>query len=258
MKKIIIILLAALFLVAAFMVVKELLQQAEDQAQFDELAALVTVETPKPATQPAQPQSPEEEQETEPATEPVPVTRDLTPLFDRNADCIGWIQIPGTQVNYPVMHTPREPERYLHKNFYGEYSPAGVPFMDGNCALQDHNRILYGHNMKNGTMFAEIKYYRDIAYWESHPTVEFQTAEGSARYAVFAVVQVKDVDDWYNFHSAPDQATYDRLIEEIKARSLYDTGITPAYGTQLLTLSTCYGAESDDRILVIAAQINET
>ena len=253
MKKIFIFSLAALFLLAAFMILQEVLQQEKDRDRFEELAELVAVE-PMPLQENAA--KAEEIPETEPATESVPALRDLTPLFDRNADCVGWLQITGTQVNYPVMHTPRDPERYLHKNFDGEYSPSGVPFLDGNCTLESQNRIFYGHNMKNGTMFAEITNYRDPAYRQAHPVVELQTAEGISYFMVFAVVQVKNTDDWYWFYGAEGER-YDSAVAQMQERALYDTGITPQTGTPLLTLSTCYGPGSDDRILVIAAQMNQ-
>ena len=73
-----------------------------------------------------------------------------------NNDCFGWLSISGTNINYPVMHTPNNPQEYLHKNFYGEYSQNGVPFLDSRCAEDSSNLIVYGHNMNNGTMFADL------------------------------------------------------------------------------------------------------
>ena len=78
-------------------------------------------------------------------TEPKPIfTRNLTPLFEKNNDCIGWICISDTAVDYPVMHTPQDQEKYLRKNFDCEYSSSGVPFMQGNNTLESDNIIIYG------------------------------------------------------------------------------------------------------------------
>ena len=77
------------------------------------------------------------------------------------------------------------------------------------------------------------------------------------QYTVFAVVYVKNNDGWYDFHTAADEAEYNEKIEAIKRRALYDTGITPKYGQQLLTLSTCYGATKSDRIIVIGVETNK-
>ncbi len=105
-------------------------------------------------------------------------SRNLTPLFEANGDCIGWICIPNTAVNYPVMFTPEEPPKYLRKNFEGEYSVSGIPFLDGAFYPECDNLIVYGSNMKNGTMFFDVTQYRDKAYWEEHPYIEFETAGG--------------------------------------------------------------------------------
>ncbi|MCI5503401.1 MAG: class B sortase, partial [Eubacterium sp.] len=110
-----------------------------------------------------------------------------TPLFEANGDCIGWICIPNTAVNYPVMFTPEEPQKYLRKNFEGEYSVSGVPFLDGASTPECDNLIIYGHNMKNGTMFSDITQYRDKAYFEEHPYIELETADGLKVYQVFAL-----------------------------------------------------------------------
>lgn len=176
-------------------------------------------------------------------------SRNLTPLFGANGDCIGWICIPNTAVNYPVMYTPKEPQKYLRKNFEGEYSASGVPFLDGNSTPECDNLIIYGHNMKNGTMFSDITQYRDKAYCEEHPSIEFETADGLRIYQVFAVEYVKNNDGWYDFHTAADEVEYNDKVSEISNRALYDTGFIPQYGQQLLTLSTCYGAAKSDRTL---------
>ena len=117
-------------------------------------------------------------------------SRNLTPLFEANGDCIGWICIPNTAVNYPVMFTPEESQKYLRKNFEGEYSVSGVPFFDGASTPECDNLIVYGHNMKNGTMFSEVTQYRNKAYWEEHPCIEFETAGGLRIYQVFAAFPV--------------------------------------------------------------------
>lgn len=152
------------------------------------------------------------------------------------------------------MHTPQEPEKYLRRNFESEYSVSGVPFLEGTSLLNDTNLIIYGHNMKNGTMFSDVTQYRDKAYWEEHPYIEFETAGGLRIYQVFAVEYVKNNDGWYDFHTAADEVEYNDKVSEISNRALYDTGFIPQYGQQLLTLSTCYGATKSDRIIVIGVE----
>ena len=152
------------------------------------------------------------------------------------------------------MHTPDDPQKYLRKNFYGEYSQSGVPFLDGRCSLQSDNLILFGHNMKNGTMFGSLKHYTDKGYLAAHPVIEFETASGCVRYAVFAVAVVNKYDDWCSFIGAADEAAYQEQISYIREKSLLTTEAVTAYGRRLLTLSTCYGSGSDNRLIVIAAK----
>ena len=245
------------FVLAGYKITSELRTQKEEISAFNELAELIAESTntqaqTEPSTEPKNNDIPND-------TEPTLIisTRNLTPLFEQNSDCIGWVYIEGTAVDYPVMHTPDEPQRYLRKNFDKEYSTAGVPFLKGICTLNCDHLILYGHNMKNGTMFSDVTQYRSKDYCTEHPFIEFETAQGLKRYAVFAVVQVKKNDGWYAFHIATDKSEYDSKIAEIKRRSLFDTDVTPIYGQQLITLSTCYGATQSDRIIVVGVEIYE-
>ncbi|MEE0913550.1 MAG: class B sortase [Ruminococcus sp.] len=178
----------------------------------------------------------------------------VSDLLAMNSDCFGWISIAETNINYPVMHTPNNPQKYLHKNFYGEYSQSGVPFLDSRCAEGRLNLIVYGHNMNNGTMFADLCNYTDYSYFTQHPVVVFETYEGASAYTIFSVMKVKSDDDWYRFITADTKKDYDSKIKYAKSHSLYDTDITPEYNKQLLTLSTCYGGNSDNRILVLAVE----
>lgn len=178
----------------------------------------------------------------------------VSDLLSMNPDCFCWLSIAGTGINYPVMHTPNNPQKYLNKNFYGEYSQSGVPFLDSRCTEDSSNLIVYGHNMNNGTMFADLCNYSDYSYFTQHPTIVLETEKGVSAYTVFAVMKVKSDDDWYRFITAYTKRDYDSKIKYAKEQSLYDTKITPEYNKQFITLSTCYGGNSDSRILVLAVE----
>ena len=178
----------------------------------------------------------------------------ISELIAMNSECFGWISIAGTNINYPVMHTPDNSQKYLNKNFYGEYSLSGVPFLDSRCSADSTNLIIYGHHMNNGTMFADLCNYTDYSYFTEHPTVVLETKDGAFAYSVFSVMKVKSDDDWYRFTTVGTEKSYNSRIEYAKEKSIYDTGITPVYGQQILTLSTCYGYNQDDRILVLAVR----
>ena len=165
--------------------------------------------------------------ESEPTEQPV-AGHNIQALIAENADCIGWLSIDGTTISYPVMHTPSDPQKYLRRNFYGKYSQSGVPFLDGRCDLQNSNLIIYGHNMRNGTMFSDLKRYVDRDFLNAHRTVKFETADGVQTFIVTEALKTNTSDTWYKRIAAED-------------------------GRQLI-LSTCYGSGKDGRLLIIAAE----
>lgn len=178
----------------------------------------------------------------------------VSDLLSMNSECFGWISISGTNINYPVMHTSSNPQKYLNKNFYGEYSFSGTPFLDSRCFADSTNLIIYGHHMNNGTMFADLCNYTNYSYFTKHPTVVLETKDGAFSYSVFSVMRVKSDDVWYKFLTTDLDKTYEKWVSYAKTKSLYNTEITPVYGHQILTLSTCYGYNQDDRILVLAVR----
>ena len=165
--------------------------------------------------------------ESEPTEQPA-AERNIQALIAENADCIGWLSIDGTNISYPVMHTPSDPQKYLRRNFYGKYSQSGVPFLDGRCDLQNSNLIIYGHNMKNGTMFSDLKKYVNREFLNAHRTVKFETADGVQTFTVAEVLKTNTADPWYDRISCED-------------------------GRHLI-LSTCYGSGKDGRLLIIAEE----
>ena len=98
-------------------------------------------------------------------------------LARKNPDMAGWVYIEGTTVDYPVMHTPDDPEKYLHRDFEGRYAFAGLPFLDADCDpdADSVNLILYAHNMRSGQMFAQLTNYLDPAFRQAHPLISFDT-----------------------------------------------------------------------------------
>lgn len=183
-------------------------------------------------------------------------------LYLENADMVGWIQIEGTSIDYPVMQTPADPNYYLKHDFEKHYTDYGCPFMQANCdaLAPSDNLIIYGHNMKDGSMFADLAKYRSKDFWQNHKTVWFATEPGSNAYEIFAVihttVQADDADafPFYRFVDAASPEEFADYVSACQARALYDTGISAEYGDKLLTLSTCDNITDDGRLLVIANQ----
>ena len=184
-------LLSGVLVTSGFMIVKELSSQQKEKEDFRKLAEIVTgIPTEHPETNTWLID--------ESVAEETPIGQNLSKLFAMNADCIGWLCIPGTAVDYPVMHTPENPQKYLRRNFYGEYSQSGVPFLDGRCSLDCDNLIIYGHNMKNGTMFSDLKRYADQSFRSEHPIIELVTAGGKQIYTVSDIRITDTSDKWYS------------------------------------------------------------
>lgn len=253
-------LLSAVLVTCGVMIGGELLSRQKEKEDFEQLAKLVAVEkpsiSPSPSTRPfATPPPNYAKTPDESPAEDEPAQRDLSELFAMNEDFVGWLCIPETDINYPVMHTPDNPEKYLRRNFQGEYSESGVPFLDFRCSLDSDNLIIYGHNMMNGTMFAALQGYVQEDFCKSHQIIELQTADGCAEYRVFAVAWVKSNDDWYKFVGANGAEDFNSAVDKVMSKALFTINSAPEYGVQILTLSTCYDSAHNGRLLVLAAKL---
>ncbi len=182
-------------------------------------------------------------------------------LYDMNNDFIGWIFIPDTPLNYPVMQTKKNPEYYLRRDFEGKYSSYGVPFIDYKCtADESDNTIIYGHNMLNKTMFSAVESYASKAYWEEHKYIGFDTMAGFGTYEVVvsARIDLTTTDFYYtSYVDFANEAEFNEYISKAKAHSSYSTGVDVSYGDKLLTLSTCEFNYEDGRYIVIAKKISD-
>ena len=183
-------------------------------------------------------------------------------LYLENSDMVGWIQIEGTRIDYPVMQTPADPNYYLKHDFEKHYTDYGCPFMQADCdaLCPSDNLIIYGHNMKTGTIFGCLTEYRKADYYQEHPFIEFDTVYGDAKYEVFGAFTIDVVNDTsfvYNQYIDMDEDAYNRYVDQVISRSDVDSGIRPAYGEQLLTLSTCEYSSANGRYVVVARRVSD-
>lgn len=177
----------------------------------------------------------------------------LGSLIIKNSDCIGWMRINGTKIDYPIMQTNDNPQYYLRRDFNKQYSYIGTPFMDSRCDYNyDNNLIVYGHNMRDGKMFADLLKYRDKEYCELHNIINFITPNEVQKYEVIAVCKVKNDDEWYGYTCQKDKESFNNLIFHIKDKSLYQIDESIEYGDNFLTLSTCEYSHQNGRFIVIA------
>lgn len=184
-------------------------------------------------------------------------------LYERNEDMVGWISLEGTVINYPVMQTRQEEEYYLKRDFDKENDINGLPFMDArsNILSKENNWIIYGHNMKNGSMFSALLKYKNKEFFDSHRTFQFDTIYEEGEYEIAAVflTQVGYLGDeafrYYRFSDLSKQEQFEQYSSGIRTLSLYETGIELQYGDQLVTLSTCDRSIEDGRFVVVGRRI---
>ena len=189
----------------------------------------------------------------------------LEKLKKQNNDIVGWLEIPNTKINYPVLQTT-DNEYYMTHTYKKEYSKDGSIFLDKdyNWDVPSSNLLIYGHNNKNGNMFQELLKYEDESYYKEHPTIKFTTVNEDCTYEIIAVFKSrvyykseKNVFRYYYFINAENEEEYNNYVEESKKASLYDTGKTAEYGEQLLTLSTCEYSQEDGRFVIVARKISQ-
>lgn len=258
MKKTICIILivafAALFCTSAYFIFDHYRQDKQQAELYDSLADIVdsAAET--------------EEEPTEPIlyTEEKTVLPELAELYQQNSDLAGWIRIEDTNINYPVMHTPDNPDFYLKHGFDKEYSDYGCPYVQENCDVQlpSDNVIIYGHHMKNGSMFCDLEKFKNQDFWQEHKTFFFSTVTDRYEYEIVSVFKTFVYSDspdsfkYYHFVNAETQEDFSTFVDKCKELSLYETGVSAEYGNKLITLSTCEYSRTNGRLVVVAKRIS--
>ncbi len=207
--------------------------------------------TPEPAPQPT------------PEPTPEPIVNPYQNIFLSNEDMAAWLQIPGTVIDYPVMWTPRDEEYYLYRDFDGSRNQNGCLILDTDSSLDplSTNLIIHGHNMKSGAMFGNLTDYESEEYYQEHKNIILYTKECQRNYEVIAVFRSQvykktdQVFKFYKFFQADTQEEFDDFYQNIKALSLYDTGVTAQFGDNFITLSTCVYHVERGRFVVVAKEV---
>lgn len=184
---------------------------------------------------------------------------DLASLQEAYPDVQGWLTIPDTGIDYPVLQSGEDnPEYYLRHNYWGEYDVNGSLFLQTGCSLEESpNRIIYGHNMNSGAMFGNLEKYAGYEYWQKHKEVFFQTKEGMEKYVVAAVLKA-DVS-MFPFQQVffRNQEAVEAYVEQAKSRALFETGVSGADWDTVLTLVTCSYEWKEARNIVVAVRVQE-
>jgi len=264
LRKILMAVLAAVFVTGIGLSVYQSYQYAQAQQLQDRAQQLVQVPEPKPVEL-----LPEVDTPLAPAPEMDENAKELaklelTALQQENPDVLGWITIPETKISYPLM-AAYTPDEYLHTAWDGSYNYAGSIYLEcqNDRELSDFHSLIYGHNMANGSQFRTIMYYQQQNYWKEHPRIYFSTLYEEREYEVLAAFydriyyKAEKCFKYYEFLDPETEEEFNEGIEYFKSHSLYDTGVDAEWGDQLLTLVTCAYHVEDGRFVVVARMVED-
>ena len=191
----------------------------------------------------------------------------FTQLYEENPDFTGWLRIPGTKIDYPVMTRSGDNNYYLDKNFEQQHDKNGLLILDyrndiENTAGVTQNFIIYGHNMRTGVMFGTLKNYKEKTFCDEHRTIRFDTLYEESEYRVVAAmlsgVAYED-EDVFRYYDAIDTSTeenFNVFRENVLGNAIYTTEETLEYGDTCLILSTCDNYKEDGRFVLVAKKVS--
>lgn len=269
LRKVLVVLLGLVFLGSTGMLVYTQFQYREGDAAYAEAAELVELpDLPELQKEPEEESTPEDSAEIqpeEPAQQEEPVyvdpyadtlrNMDFTALREVNSDVLGWILIPYTQISYPLVQGS-DNDYYLNHTWRKTASSVGSIFLEcrSSSDLSDFNTIVYGHRMRNGSMFASLKYYNQQSYWAAHPRIYIMNDAGMYTYEIFSAYEAGVTEDTYRLGFA-DDAQKQAFLDFCVGRSVISTGTVPTVEDRILTLSTCTGQGHATRWVVQAVLV---
>ncbi len=277
LRTILLIIFSLTFLISGYFLLDYYLESRKQKNQFDELAQIMDQATQNPqtahhSTSPQNPDSTEDPEKPEgpaltevkdPETgESVWLLPEFADLYQMNNDIVGWISIPGTLINYPVMQTKHYADYYLHRDFNKDYSNHGCIYVREACNvfIPSDNVTIYGHRMGDGTMFNALHDYADEDFYKAHSQIIFNTLTENHTYEIVSIFRIStstNMDFPYHLYvDFDDEDHFNEFIENCRSRALYDTGVTASYGDKLITLSTCEYTLVDGRLVVVAKRVD--
>ena len=262
MNNLLIVVFAAVFLTSGFLLLRHYLSVRDNKETYGQLAQIVEQARPEPAQ--TEPSQQTQWEETQPTEETVGILPEYAELYALNNHLVGWLRIDGTNINYPVMQSPEDPDYYLYRDFYKNSSKGGCLYVRGESDVESpsDNITIYGHNTRGGAiMFNALNGYTSKSFWESHRYIQFDTLTEHHTYEIVAVFKTSaNLDEGYPYHSFVDAGSeeeFNEVVEKCKALAFYDTGVTAQYGDKLITLSTCEYTLNNGRMAVVAKRIGE-
>ena len=260
-----IVLLLLVFGVSAFMVGSYLLEGKEQTEKYDSLAALKdsAKENATTATESTEETDPEGTFREAEVRDENGMLVEYGEIYALNEDVVGWIRMDGTEMDYPVMQTSTDNANfYLYRDFDKKQSARGSIYIREECDMNEpsDNITIYGHNMRDGSMFECLNDYVSKEAWDNNALIFFDSLYEYRVYKIFAVFKTSaNVGKGFTYHNmidAKDKADFDEFISTCKQLSFYETGITPEYGDKIICLSTCEYTLDNGRLVVAAVRIS--
>lgn len=237
-----------------FIYLRNIQDQRAGQLYHEAERLVCAADTASPSLAPSVLPAPAEDTAETEAGEDAPGGMDLSPLQEVNADVVGWIEIPGV-LSYPLLQGG-DNAYYLSHAWNGEENAAGAVFLDyrADPGFSGFNTLIYGHRMRNETMFGCLKHYMDAAFWQENPSVTIANADGTWQYDIYAAYEVGLTAETYRQEFSSPEEKRD-FIQYGLERSVIDTGITPTPEDTIITLSTCSGSSRNTRWVVQAVAV---
>lgn len=255
--KIFLILLIVIFTISSYFFIKKLVENKRENSVFTNLQEVVsnnndiTSENQNIDTK-----------NVVPSNLSIQNSYNLKSIIKINSDVIGWIKIDGTNIDYPVMQNG---DFYLHKNIYKNYSSHGTPYLAQYCnLLTSDNLIIYGHHMKDNSMFAQLEYYKNYNFYKSHKYIKLYTIDNNNTtikntYEVMIAFKTIAYSDqgfrYYSYIDFQNKEEYEEFIENCRKLEFYNTGIIGTNKDKYLTLSTCEYSQKNGRMIIVAKKI---
>lgn len=248
----------AVFLFAGFMLARELVRAKEERLANQQLADQVQSARENGAVRYS-----DSEKRGETFSGLLPA---YAGLWKANHDLTGWLSMEELGIDLPVMYHSSDPEYYLHRAFDGSDAVSGSLFLTNQYDPEDKHAIIYGHNMKNGTMFGNLDQYDSLEYALEHPVFRFDSLTQEREYMVLAAFyseipdssdEASDVFPYYEYTSLRDKDIFEEYLARVRSDALYDTGVDVQYGDSLLTLSTCSYHKKNGRFVVVACNSSD-
>lgn len=228
-------------LISAINIFNNLTEDRKQEKVYNELSQYISVENQ---------QENNEKQQSE----------DYSKVFKLNTDMVAWLKIEGTNINYPVMQTPQNPDYYINKNFYKQDSSWGTPYMEEECDINSSsNLIIYGHHINNHRMFGGLENYKDKKYYNNHKVIKLIAERDVREYEIVTVFKTTVYEEnefkYYEFINYKIQQQLDDFINQCESKAFYNTGVKCTGGDKLITLSTCEYSSKNGRLVVVAKEI---